>query len=234
MNPQISIIIPAFNEEARIELCLHSVSEYLSGSGMSYEIIVSDDGSSDGTKGKVERLMPEIVCLKLLENRHSGKGGAVAAGVLVSKGDLVLFTDVDLSTPIKELESCVGAINRGADIAIASRDLPESRIEKSQSWLRELLGKLLNRIIQFLYLPGVHDTQCGFKLFKGDIARELFSQLKISGFLFDVEVLYLAKKRGYHIVEVPAIWSHDKLSKVSILRNLPGVISDLIKIKFIH
>ena len=233
-NLYISVVIPTYNEEERIEGSIKTVEQYLRDSGFDYEIIISDDGSTDKTLDAPRKIMAGNEKIKLVINEHKGKGGAVRAGILQSTGDFVLFTDADLSTPIEELERLKKALDEGYDIAIASRDLPGSKILKHQSWYRELLGKFLNRIIQLLYVPGISDTQCGFKLFKGKVARELFSRQKINGLLFDVEVLYSARKKNYRIAEVPVTWRHNEFSKVSIVSDLPRVIWDLINIRFLY
>ena len=234
VNLNISVVIPTYDEEKRIEGSIKTIEQYLQDSGFDYEIIVSDDGSTDKTLSAVRKIMVGNEKIKLVVNEHKGKGGAVRAGILQSSGNLVLFTDADLSTPIEELDKLKEALDEGCDIAIASRDLPGSKILKHQSWGRELLGKFLNRIVQLLYIPGIFDAQCGFKLFKGKVVRELFSQQKINGFLFDVEVLYLAGKRGFKVVEVPVTWKHNEPSKVSILWDLPKVLWDLINIRFLY
>jgi dolichyl-phosphate beta-glucosyltransferase len=233
-KPHISVVVPAFNEEGRIGGSIRAIEVYLARNGFSFEIIVSDDGSADKTVAVVNGFAQSDERIKVVRGDHGGKGGAVKNGVLRSRGELVLFSDVDLSTPIEELSNLKKALDEGADIAIASRDLPESKITKHQSWYRELLGKLLNKIIQVLYVPGIHDTQCGFKLFKGDVARKLFSEQKLEGFLFDVEILHMARKKGYRIAEIPVTWRHNALSKVRVLSDLPRVVFDLLRIRFIH
>ena len=232
-NPKISIVIPTYNEEKSIEGSIKTVEQYLRDSGFDYEIIISDDGSIDKTLDAVRKIMVGNEKIKLVANEHKGKGGAVRAGILQSSGNLVLFTDADLSTPIEEFEKLKKALDEGYDIAIASRDLPGSKILKHQSWYRELLGKLLNRIIQLLYLRGFADTQCGFKVFKGEVAKKLFNTQKIDGFLFDVEVLSLARKFGYRIAEVPVCWYHKEMSRVSIFKHLPQIVFDFLRIKFL-
>jgi dolichyl-phosphate beta-glucosyltransferase len=234
-KPDISIVVPTFNEEARISSCLGAIERYFSESSLSYEILISDDGSTDNTLGHIKDMVSASSKIKVIKNPHKGKGAAVRAGVLSSVGDLVLFTDTDFSTPLTELKKLLEKIeNSGYDIAIASRDLPGSKIVRHQSLIREMLGKALNKIIQFVYVPGISDTQCGFKLFKGDAARQLFSKLKIDGFLFDVEMLYLARVQGLKVAEVPVKWEHNKLSRVRVLRDLPQVIFDLVRIKALH
>ncbi len=234
MNLKISIVIPTYDEEKRIEDSIKAIEQYLQINGFDYEIIISDDGSTDKTLSAVRKIMVGNEKIKLVANKHKGKGSAVRAGIMHSTGNFVLFTDADLSTPIEEIDKLKKTLDEGYDIAIASRALPGSKILKHQSWHRELLGKFLNRIIQLLYVPGISDTQCGFKLFKGRVARELFSQQKINGFLFDVEVLYLARKKGFKIAEVPITWKHNEPSRVSIISDLPRVLWDLINIRFLY
>lgn len=230
----ISVIIPAHNEEKNIARAIAAVSSFFDMERSSFEIIVVDSFSHDRTARISERLSGSQKNVKLLRATTRGKGAAVRAGILEAKGDLILFSDADLSTPIEEFRKLRAAIDSGADIAIASRRKKGATILRHQSRLREMLGSMLNRIIQAVYVLGISDTQCGFKLFKAAAAKELFREQRIDGFLFDLEVLYLAKKKDYRIKEVPVTWSHGGESKVRVLRELPQTIFDLFRIKIIH
>lgn len=236
LNTQLSVVIPAYNEGKRIESTLEKILDYFRGQKTSFEIIVVDDGSKD-RGGEIFRSFsknyPEV---KILRHRiNLGKGAAVKTGVLEAKGDYILFSDADLSTPIEEVEKLLlGVKEEEHDIAIASRGLPGSKIVVSQPWYRQLVGRFFPLLVHLLVFKDVKDTQCGFKLFKRDVARELFSSQKITGFSFDVETLYLAKKRGYRIKEVPVVWFNSRESQVRILRDSFLMLKDLWRIRLTH
>ncbi|MCP4371258.1 MAG: glycosyltransferase family 2 protein [Deltaproteobacteria bacterium] len=206
----LSIIIPAYNEETRIARSLEKIYLYLERQSYPHELIVVDDGSTDLTVQVVEDILKRIEHGTLLQNgANRGKGYSVRQGVLHSHGEYVLFSDADLSTPIEEVEKLFWHLDQGYDIAIGSRGLQESDIQIHQSWYRENMGKTFNLIIRLILLPDFYDTQCGFKCFRGDVARKLFVLQKIDHFSFDVEVLYLAKRYGFKIKEIPVTWSHE-------------------------
>ncbi|MGQ0549333.1 MAG: dolichyl-phosphate beta-glucosyltransferase [Armatimonadota bacterium] len=228
---QVSIIVPAYNEERRIEQTVRAVMDYMAGRYGYYEIIVSDDGSQDRTGAIVDRLEHEALPVRLVRaERNRGKGSAVRLGVAASTGDLVLITDVDLATPIEEMERLRTPIESGADIAIGSRGMRDSELVVRQPFHREFMGRFFNTLVQLMLLPGVCDTQCGFKLFRGTVARRLFAHTMIDGFAFDVEVLGLAARAGYHITEVPVRWFHMQPSKVRLGRDGPRMFRDLIRV----
>jgi dolichyl-phosphate beta-glucosyltransferase len=231
----ISIIIAAYNEEKRIRPSLFKVKEYLTALDMDYEIIVVDDGSTDYTSKVVTDLTPDIPHLKVIRyGTNMGKGYALRKGVLASKGEIVLLTDADLSTPIEELSRLLPLIyNNTCDIAIGSRALALSKIIKKQHRWRQSMGKLFNKIVKIVVLDDFSDTQCGFKMFSGDIASGLFKEARINRFAYDVEILALAKKKGYRISEVPIRWINSPESKVNPIRDSIQMIFDLLKIRFI-
>ncbi len=228
-RPSLTIVIPAYNEEARIDESLRRVAAFLDRSKRSAEVIVVDDGSSDDTASKVERVAaddPRIGLLRLPRNR--GKGAAVRTGMLAASGNHVLFSDADLSTPLSELARLEAKLEQGFDIAIGSRGLRESDIQERQPFYREAMGRTFNRIVRSVLLDGFSDTQCGFKLFPRRVARRLFGFQEIDGFAFDVEVLLLAKDLGYSIAEVPVEWYHAPNSKVSPITDSSRMLSDLL------
>lgn len=191
-----------------------------------------DDGSSDGTTRVVQEKAgrnARIQLLRLPENR--GKGAAVRAGVLASRGDEVLFSDADLATPIDEIEKLRDRVAQGADIAIGSRAKSGADIRVRQHPVRELMGRTFNLLVQSMVMRGIEDTQCGFKLFRGEVARDLFRASQVDGFAFDVEILLLAKSR-YHVVEVPVTWRHVEQSKVSPGRDAARMLWDILKLKW--
>jgi dolichyl-phosphate beta-glucosyltransferase len=226
----LSVVIPAWNEEARIGATLQAIGGYLEALREDHEILVVDDGSTDGTRRLVEAHEGRSVRLvSLPENR--GKGAAVRAGVLAARGDPILFSDADLATPIAELAKLRAALERGADIAIGSRALTDSQVQVRQHPLREGMGRTFNKLVRALVLDGFQDTQCGFKLFRGDVARELFARAQVDGFAFDVEILLLARSR-YKVAEVPVIWRHVEQSKVSPGIDAARMLWDVLKLRW--
>jgi len=232
----LSVVIPAFNEEKRLKRTVERISEYLSGRQYDFEIIIVDDGSEDNTFSVAgefaERTTFSAVVLKNDMNR--GKGFSVKRGVLASKGEFVVFSDADLSTPIEELDKLFSCIESGYDIAIGSRGIKESEVRVRQPWYRQTMGRTFNVLVKLFLLKDFNDTQCGFKLFKGGIAREIARELKIDGFCFDVEMLYLAKKKGYRIKEIGVVWDNSIQSKVKVVNSSIGMFLDLFKIKKLH
>ncbi|HEX6488411.1 MAG TPA: dolichyl-phosphate beta-glucosyltransferase [Candidatus Dormibacteraeota bacterium] len=214
--PTLSVVIPAYNEERRLPETLAQVWEYLESQGRPYELVLVDDGSSDQTLSVMRSTANGHASVKVVSlPANRGKGRAVAEGVAASTGELVLFTDADMSTPIEEVAKLEAALDRGADVAVASRGLRESEIVIPQPGMRVLMGKVFNLIVQgSLLVPRVWDTQCGFKLFRGAAGRQLFGDLRTDGFAFDVEVLHNARRRGLRIAEVPVRWSHSAPTKV--------------------
>jgi dolichyl-phosphate beta-glucosyltransferase len=232
--PQLSVVIPAYNEEARIGGTLAAMVAWLDGRGEDYEILVADDGSSDGTADLVDRFAasaPRVRVLRLGRNR--GKGAAVRDGILAARGREILFSDADLATPIEELLPLRAALAAGADIAIASRALPDSDIRTRQHPLRELMGRTFNVVVRALTVGNLKDTQCGFKLFRANVAHDLFGSATVDGFAFDVEILLLA--RGvYKVREVPVTWRHVEQSKVSPGRDAAQMLVDVLKLSLKH
>lgn len=231
----LSVVIPAYNEKERIFSSLSSIIGYLEKKETSFEIIIVDDCSSDGMGEAISDQYKNKSFLKIHRNKHNlGKGGSVKQGISLAQGKSVLFTDADLSTPIEEIDKLEAALHAGASVAIASRDLPQSKVSPPQPLYREWMGKIFNKMVQLIVLPGIQDTQCGFKLFESELAQRVFSQTTISGFGFDVELLYLTRKFGGTIKEVPVSW-HDVLgSKVSPLRDATEMFIDLFRVRWRH
>jgi dolichyl-phosphate beta-glucosyltransferase len=195
LDTKLSIVIPAYNESLRIGKTLDSICDYMKGCGYSHEIIVVDDGSSDDTAMVVRKAAEKRPAIVLLQNDvNKGKGYSIKRGVLSSRGRFVLMSDADLSTPIEELGKLYKELDEGYDIAIGSRSVPGSTVLKRQTWYRQLMGKAFNKLAQAVAVYGIRDTQCGFKLFRGEAARMVFARQRIERFAFDVEALYLAKK----------------------------------------
>ncbi len=236
MLPSLSIVVPAYNEALRLPASLSAITVWMDACGFDVELIVVDDGSRDDTAATVEaagRQDPRVRLHRLA--RNSGKGAAVRAGALAATKAWVLISDADLSTPIEEVERlAAAAIARGAPVAIGSRDVPDSDIQDHQPWYREAMGRTFNRIVQALAVPGVHDTQCGFKLIRADVARAVFGRATVDGFAFDVEMLYLARRLGFAIVEVGVRWRNDQRSTVDPIRDSAKMFVDVLKIRFRH
>ena len=230
----MSIVIPAYNEEKRIRGSLSETCTYMSDSGMEYEVIVVDDGSSDGTSRIVESMVTDFPKVRLVRyEKNRGKGHALRTGVLVAKGDFILVMDADLSTPIEELWKLMPYLAGGEyDIAIGSRALALSDIIRKQPWWRQGMGKMFNRIVKVLVIGEFSDTQCGFKLFAGDVARNLFMEAKIDRFAYDVEILARAKRNGHGIKEVPIRWINSPVSRVDPVKDSLQMLADLVRIRF--
>ena len=232
VEPSLSIVIPAYNEEAVIKKTLEKVAEYLEGRYLSYEIIVVCDGCKDNTARLAEEAAKANHKIQVLDRKtNMGKGFSVRQGCLEAKGNYVIFTDADLSTPIDEIEKLLKWLEEGYDIAIGSRALKESDIQVRQAWYRQTMGKIFNLLVQTLAIKGIKDTQCGFKGFKKEVARKIFQRQAINGFGFDVEVLYIARMLGYSIKEVPVRWLNRAASKVNPLTHPLQMLTDLIRIR---
>jgi dolichyl-phosphate beta-glucosyltransferase len=211
----LSVIVPAFNEEDRLLPTLERLVAWLRQGGRSFEVVVVDDGSTDRTArvaGEFARGNLEVSVVRLPRNR--GKGAAVREGFRRSLGELVLFSDADLSTPIEEFEPLLAALESGVGLAMASRGLRESNVVVHQAWYRELMGKTFNVIIRLATGIPHRDTQCGFKLLRGEDARALAAEMRENGFAFDVELVLLARRRGLAVREIPVTWIDKLRSRV--------------------
>jgi len=225
---RLSVVIPAFNEARRLPGTLETLQLHLDARGVAYEVVVVDDGSTDATAEAARAAGGPVVLLRHPENR--GKGHAVRAGMLAASGELRLMTDADLSTPIDQLERLEAAIGSGYDVAIGSRAVAGARIEVHQPVYREAMGRLFNLLVQALLLPGLEDTQCGFKLFTAQAATTAFSACRLDGFSFDVEALYIARRRGMRIAELPVVWRNDAATRVG-LGGGAWAFADLLRIR---
>lgn len=229
MSCRLSVVIPAYNEELRLPRSLERLRGFLDARGESYEILVADDGSRDATR-EAARAAGGGALRVLAADRNHGKGHAVRRGMLAALGERILMTDADLSTPIEEVVKLEAALDAGADVAIGSRAVAGARIEVRQGALREAAGRAFNRLVRLLLLPGIQDTQCGFKLWRADAARQAFTPLRLEGFSFDVEALYVARRNGRRIVEVPIVWRNDAATRVSGLSGARAFL-DLVRIR---
>ena len=226
----LSIVIPAYNEEKRIEACLKKIYEFMKTQNYLYEVIISDDGSKDETRDIVKRYQEYWPNLVLLENPHKGKAPTIISGIYKASAKYSLFTDVDLSVPIDELPKMLTWVeDHGFDISIATREgVGAKRINEPNT--RHIMGRVFNMLVQAVVLPGINDTQCGFKLFKTDAIWHIFQHTKLYGIknkeitggkvsAFDVEILFVARRLGYKIKEVPVTWYYADGSKVHSIKD---------------
>jgi len=226
----LSVIIPAYNEEYRLPGYLLRILKYLEEAypNNQAEILVVDDGSTDATAAVASSLNNGAGRIKVIRlERNRGKGYAVRTGMLAAKGILRIFTDADGATPFEEIEKLLQSLENGADIAVASRALKDDTRTVRSNPLRKFIGNAFNLLVRSLAVPGIYDTQCGFKLFKGEIAAALFSAQRISKFGFDVEVLFLARKHGFRIVEVPVNWNDVAGTKVHVVKDAVRMFRDV-------
>jgi dolichyl-phosphate beta-glucosyltransferase len=231
MTPEISIVIPAFNEALRLPATLDRVERYLATAGVAAEVIVVDDGSRDSTADVVRQRAARWPQLTLVvAERNGGKGAAVRLGMAAARGRYRIFSDADLSVPIDDMDKLLRPLRAGAGVAIASRGLHDSQVELHQPWYRETMGKIFNRLVRIFVLGGVHDTQCGFKAFSAEVAERVFPALQTRGFGFDVEVLYRAHRAGFRIVEVPTRWINSPQSRVHPIRDSAAMFLELLAI----
>lgn len=228
--PYLSIIIPAHNEEQRLPHTLEQVAEFLSRQDFNSEIIVVENGSSDRTLALAQIYAQRIPNLRVLHSAERGKGLAVKMGMLAARGRYRFFADADLSMPIAEVARFIPPALPDAQVAIGSREAPGA-VRYDEPSYRHVTGRVFNTIVRLLALPGLEDTQCGFKCFRGDIADEVFPLQTISGWTFDVEVLFIARRRGYRIVEVGIPWYFNADSKIRVARDASRMFLDLINIR---
>ena len=228
----ISVIVPAYNESQRLRPTLVRLREYLDAQSEDHEVIVVDDGSGDDTVGVARQQKRDWEQLRVIAlQRNSGKGAAVRAGMLAAHGGHRLFSDADLSTPIEELPRLRERLTGDCTVAIGSRALKESRIETHQPGRREMIGRTYNRLLQLTALPGLHDTQCGFKVFTAEAAVACFTPLQTRRFGFDAEVLLRARRLGWTVAEVPVRWAHKEDSRVSAMRDSARTLYELVMLQ---
>ncbi len=229
----LSIVIPAYNEEARLPGTLERIAEYLPALGLQTEVVIVDDGSRDRTAAVAEGFRGKLSGLRVLSNgQNRGKGYSVRHGMLEARGEMVLFTDADLSAPIEESDKLIRALKEGYDVAIGSRALDRKLISTRESPFREFAGIIFNKIVRLmLRLPFV-DTQCGFKAFRRQPCEIIFEQQRIEGFGFDPELLYLARHHGLRSVEIPVRWGHSPATKVNMLKDSIKMFVDIFVIRW--
>lgn len=227
----LSVVVPAYDEEKRLPAAFAEMLPFLTAFPETWELLVVDDGSRDGTAALVEdwsRREPRVRLLRLPKNR--GKGAAVREGMLAAKGRYRLFRDADSSTAMKELEIFLEKLRAGSDVVIASRRSERSRIARRQEQLREALGRGFTVLCRALLVWEVRDYTCGFKTFSAEAAEAIFSRQRLDGWAYDAEILYLAKRLGYPIVQMPVTWRHEEGSKVRMLRDVLRSLRDILQI----
>lgn len=234
----ISVVIPVYNEEKRIAGSLEKITRFFAAKDYDWELICVLDGCKDGSRRvindlcSVEKKRAERFTFSIIENEDNhGKGHSVCQGVLASKGRYVVFTDADLSTPIEEVDKLLESLEWGYNVAIGSRGLEKSRVVVKQSFIRRIMGKTFNQCVRLLTGLRFSDTQCGFKGFDQKAGREIFYRLKVKDFCFDVEVLYLAKLRGFRVREIPVQWINSPESKVNMCSDSFQMLVSLLRIK---
>ncbi len=237
----LSVVIPAYNEMSNfLAGKLDEVADYLRTKNLDWEVIVVDDGSTDGSTQKIKNYLKGKTNWRLLSQPHQGKAMTVRAGVEAARAKYVLLTDFDQATPISEAEKLLPFIDKGYQIVIGSREV-KGALRQQEPWYRHLMGKVFNALVQLVAIRGIHDTQCGFKIFETNVARDLFSRLRVyrpqkekhafTG-AFDVELLFLAYKRGLAIAEVPVHWYHAPTTRVNPLRDSIRMFLDVLKIRW--
>lgn len=231
-SPEVSVIFPAYNEEARLEPTLRDAAAYFARRGTVAELIAVDDGSRDGTSALVRRVAAEIPSVRLIRlAANRGKGYAVRSGVVNARGERILFADADGATPISEIERLEAALDNGAHVAIGSRVVAGDSVEVRAKFYRRVIGRSFHLLVSSLTVSNIQDTQCGFKLFRADAAQDLFSRMRTNGFSFDVEVLFMAQRCGYGVAEVPVNWTHQPGSKVNLVLDSMRMARDLFIIR---
>lgn len=231
MTLALSLVIPAYDEQARLPYSLSQIQAFVRQEHIDCEVIVVDNGSHDATSAVVLQMAASFPGLRLLRTDRRGKGCAVRAGALAAGGDVVVFGDADLSWCVDDLSRFMALVDETTPVVIGSREGADaSRID--EPGYRHLMGRVFNRVVQALAVPGIEDTQCGFKAFRADAARAIFARQRIDGFGFDVEILYLARRLGLGIRVVPLRWEHKANSRVAPLRDTLAMLTDVLRVRF--
>jgi dolichyl-phosphate beta-glucosyltransferase len=229
-NPTLSLVIPAYNEESRLPATLSRVSTYLAGRAEPYEVLVVVNGSTDRTAEVVKAAAESDPHLRLLVTEVAGKGRAVKLGVEAAQGAWIVMADADLSTPIEEVVALAERLSDRYQVVIASREGSGAH-RHSEPYIRHLMGRVFNLLVRILAVPGIQDTQCGFKAFTRECARNIFPRQRIDGFGFDVELLFIARQHGYGILEVPVTWVYSDNTRVDKVRDTIRMFRDVIRVR---
>jgi glycosyltransferase involved in cell wall biosynthesis len=229
--PTLSLVIPAYNEQARLPYTLSEIQAYVCDQQLDCEIIVVDNGSRDATSVVVQQAASRFPRLRLLRTDRRGKGLAVRTGVLAARGQVVVYADADLSWSVEDLSRFVAKVHpHGSPVVIGSREGFGAR-RIGEPLYRHVMGRVFNQVVQALAVPGIEDSQCGFKAFSSPAAKSVFSRQRVDGFGFDVEVLYLARRLGYSVTVVPLRWEHKENSSVQPVRDSLLMLSDVLRVR---
>lgn len=228
---QLSVVIPAYNEAHSLRRTIEAVERYLTASRVSHEIVIVDDGSTDWTVATTGALAVEHASVRLLRSAHQGKGGAVKQGVLAAQGEVVLFMDADHSTRIEEWAKFVPWLQEGFEVLIGSRRIPGAEVRAHQPPLREAMGKGFTWLTNALLTVRVTDVTCGFKGFQAEAARAIFQRQRMPGWSFDAEILFIARRLGYRLKEVPVVWTDDASTKVHLVADTLWSLRELLAIR---
>jgi len=228
--PRLSIVVPAYNEARRLPVTLGRLASFAASRPFVTEVLVVDNASTDATKAVVMEFASRCPAVRYLHEATRGKGAAVRAGVMAASGEYILFSDADLAVPVEESDNFLPPRVPDCDIAIGSREAKGAR-RYGEPFRRHLMGRAFNLLVRGLLLPGLQDTQCGFKAFRRDVARDLFSAGTVHGWSFDVEILHIARLRGYRIAEIPVQWYYGEESKVRPLRDTWRMLNEILKIR---
>jgi len=229
-QPFLSIVIPAYNEEARLPESLRAITAFVAQKAYPVEVLIVDNNSTDRTAAIIAEFAAEFPYIRGLSERTQGKGAAVRAGMLAARGAYRFICDADLSMPIEEVDKFLPPQLEDFDIAIASREIAGA-VRYGEPWYRHLMGRVFNLIVRLFAIPGLQDTQCGFKMFRAEVAEDLFPLQTMNGWSFDVEILYAARERGWRIVEVPIHWYYKANTRISPLRDSLDMFVEVLKIR---
>jgi dolichyl-phosphate beta-glucosyltransferase len=232
-NPFLSLILPAHNEEHRLPSSLEKINAFLKTQSYSAEVIVVDNGSSDHTFELLKKWQTKMTALRILHLDERGKGLAVCTGMLAATGQYRFFADADLSMPVEEINHFIPPVLKHMDVAIASREAPGAR-RFNEPFHRHLIGRIFNVFVRWTLLPGIQDTQCGFKCFRADVAEDVFQRQTLKGMSFDAEMLFIARERCWNVVEVPISWHFDADSRVKLFKDSARMAVDILTIRRNH
>jgi len=229
-QPFLSIVIPAYNEEARLPESLRAITDFVAQKDYPVEVLIVDNNSTDRTAAIIAEFAAEFPYIRGLAEHTQGKGAAVRTGILAARGAYRFICDADLSMPIEEVDKFLPPQLDDFDITIASREIAGA-VRYDEPWYRHLMGRVFNLIVRLFAVPGLQDTQCGFKMFRAEVAEDLFPLQTMDGWSFDVEILYAARQRGWRIVEVPIHWYYKANTRISPLRDSLDMFVEVLKIR---
>lgn len=239
-KPSVTVVIPVYNEQERIATSLYQIKDYLSQQDYACDVLIIDDGSSDLTTEIVkfidiygEEIKSQSSGVLALNAKNRGKGYSIAKGLTMAQGEIVVFTDADCSTPISEIDKLLAKFEEGYDVVIGSRNMTTSDVT-GRTLVRTILSRMFNLLMRAIAVPSIKDSQCGFKAYRKSVAQEIAKRQKTFGFCFDVEHLFIAKRLGYRITEVPVIWKHNEGSTLSLINDSIAMFIDLLRIRIIH